>query len=128
VLAEAMLPKLFSPATLARRPELVEHVRQMILGGDPRGLAAAARGLAERPDFTPLLPQIDLPVLVIVGSQDAISTPEEMGAIARSIPGARYVEIPAAGHMAPLEQPAAVGRAVAEFLNTVTASGKSTGF
>jgi pimeloyl-ACP methyl ester carboxylesterase len=127
VLAEAMLPKLFAPATLAGRPELVEQVRQMILGGDPRGLAAAARGLAERPDFTPLLPQIDLPVLVIVGSQDAISTPEEMGVVARSIPEARYVEIPAAGHMAPLEQPAAVGRAMAEFLDSVTASGRSTG-
>ncbi|MGA2065905.1 MAG: alpha/beta fold hydrolase [Thermoguttaceae bacterium] len=124
VLAEGMLPRLFSPATLARRPELVESLRQMILGGDPWGLAAAARGLADRPDFTPLLPRIDLPVLVIVGSQDAISPPEEMGAIARAVPGARYVEIPAAGHMAPLEQPAAVSRALAEFL---TAAGRSTG-
>jgi pimeloyl-ACP methyl ester carboxylesterase len=116
VLADAMLPRLFSPATPVRRPELVEQVRQMILGGNPRGLAAAARGLAERPDFTDLLPRIDLPVLVVVGSDDAISTPEEMGALARAIPGARYVQIAAAGHLSPLEQPAAVAAAMAEFL------------
>jgi pimeloyl-ACP methyl ester carboxylesterase len=39
-----------------------------------------------------------------------------MGAMARAIPGGRLVEIPAAGHLAPLEQPAAVNAALLEFL------------
>jgi pimeloyl-ACP methyl ester carboxylesterase len=115
-LAEAMLPKMLSPATIARRGEVVERVRRMILAGNARGLAAAARGLAQRPDFTALLPRIDLPVLVIVGGDDAISTPQEMGAMAAAIPAARCVRIPAAGHLAPLEQPAEVSAAIAEFL------------
>jgi 3-oxoadipate enol-lactonase len=119
VLAEAMLPKLLSPATFAGRPEVVERVRRMILGGNARGLAAAARGMAQRPDFTALLPRIDLPVLVIVGGDDAISTPQEMGALARAIPAARYVEIPAAGHLSPLEKPAEVSTAIAEFLRAM---------
>ncbi|MGD0900932.1 MAG: alpha/beta hydrolase [Thermoguttaceae bacterium] len=117
MLAEAMLPKMLSAATFAGRPDLVDRLRRMILGGDARGLAAAARGLAARPDFTPLLPRIDLPVLAIVGREDAISTPAEMGALVRAIGGARLVEIDAAGHMAPLEKPAEVAAAIAEFLD-----------
>ena len=82
-----MLPRLLAPATLDGKPEVVDRLRQMILAGDPTGYAATLRGLAERPDFTPLLPQIDCPTLLIVGRQDAISTVAEMNAMARAIPG-----------------------------------------
>ena len=38
--------------------------------------------------------------------------------IAAGLPRGRYVEIAGAGHMAPLEKPAEVNRAIAEFLRT----------
>ncbi len=88
VWADMMLPRLLAPATLRHRPELLQRVRQMILAGDPRGQAATARGLAFRPDFTALLPQIDCPTLLVVGREDAISTPAETRALAAAIPGA----------------------------------------
>ena len=56
--------------------------------------------MAQREDFTPLLPAIDCPTLLLVGQQDAISPPAEMATMARAIPAARLVEIPAAGHLA----------------------------
>jgi pimeloyl-ACP methyl ester carboxylesterase len=88
-------------------------------GGNPRGIAAAARGMAERPDMTAALAEIRCPMLVIVGQEDAISPPAEMGGIARAIPGAKFVVIPAAGHMSPLENPIAVNAAIAEFVSTL---------
>ncbi|MHC4399831.1 MAG: alpha/beta fold hydrolase [Planctomycetota bacterium] len=115
-LAESMLPKLLAPTTLAENAELVESLRRVMLATDRRGAAAAARGMAERPDFTPRLPEIASPALVLVGELDAISTPGEMRSVAEAIPGARYVEIPAAGHMAPLENPAPVNAAIRAFL------------
>ena len=115
-LADAMLPRLMAPVTLEARPELVDRLRQIILAGDPRGYAATSRGLAERPNFTPLLSQIDCPTLLIVGRQDAISTVAEMNSMARAIPGSRIVEIDGAGHVTPMESPAAVSEAVEEFL------------
>jgi pimeloyl-ACP methyl ester carboxylesterase len=39
-----------------------------------------------------------------------------MKADAERVPGARLVIIPRAGHMAPMERPAAVNAAIAEFL------------
>lgn len=116
-LAEAMIPRLFAEQTLSQRPELVEATRQVICRADPRGVAAALRGMAARPDVTGWLPSIRLPTLVICGQHDAISTAAEMRDWASRIPVARFVEVPSAGHMAPLEQPAAVNAAIREFLS-----------
>ena len=41
-----------------RQPLVAEAVREMILATDPRGIAAAQRGMAERSDATDLLPTI----------------------------------------------------------------------
>jgi pimeloyl-ACP methyl ester carboxylesterase len=116
---EAMQPKLFAAATPERRPTVVDEVRQMILNTSPQGMAAALRGMAERPDSTRLLPAIDVPTLVMVGDEDRISPPDEMRQIAAAIPSAWFVEVSDAGHMAPMENPAAVNAAMTQFLKTV---------
>jgi pimeloyl-ACP methyl ester carboxylesterase len=111
-----MLPRLFCESTRQQRPELVEELRRVIIANSPHGIAAAALGMAQRPDMTPSLNEIRCPTLVVVGRDDAISPPAEMRGIAQAIPGARFVEIPAAGHMSPLENPAAVIAAIVGFL------------
>ena len=118
-LVEGMVPKLFGETTAKDRPELVDSLRRVMMQTDPKGIAAAARGMAQRPDMTPKLPEIDCPTLVIVGSSDAISTPDEMRTIARAIPRARFVEIADCGHMSPMERPAELIAAILEFLGQV---------
>lgn len=115
-LVQQMIPKLFAPATAEDRPELVDSLRRVMMGSDPQGIAAAACGMAQRPDMTSRLGQIDGPALVIVGELDAISTRDEMHGIARQIPRARFVEIAGSGHMSPMERPAEVSAALLEFL------------
>ena len=116
VAVEALLPKLFAAATYQQQPNIVEAARQVILQTKPDGIAAALRGMAQRPDVTSKLKEIDLPALLICGQHDGISPPDEMRGIAAEMPNARFVEISAAGHMAPLEQPDIVNRAIREFL------------
>jgi len=115
-LAEMMLPRVLGETTRRQRPDLVENVRRVMLAGDPRGIAAASRGMAERPDMTASLSAIECPVLVVVGSEDVATPPAEMRGMAAAIPGARFVEIAAAGHLSPLEKPAAVSAAITEFV------------
>lgn len=115
-LADAMMPKLLAPQTPAAQPQVVESLRAMIGRAVPEGIAAALRGMAERPDVTGLLGEIRCPALLIVGRHDAISTVDEMEGIARAIPGARLVEIADAGHMTPMENPAAVNQALRQFV------------
>lgn len=116
VVAESMLPKLFAPATSQKQPQIVESTKQVMLRANPQGIAAALRGMAERPDVTGRLHDIDVPSLVICGEHDVIAPPAEMRQIAAALPKGRYVEIAGAGHMAPRERPAAVNTAIREFL------------
>lgn len=45
------------------------------------------------------------PALVVSGAQDRMTPPRGGRALAAAIPGARFVEIPACGHMMTIEQP-----------------------
>jgi 3-oxoadipate enol-lactonase len=114
--AEALLPKLLHPRTPSDRPAVAQAVREMILSTDPRGIAAAQRGMAARSDVTAQLPTISVRTLVLVGQEDAISPLDEMRKLAEAIPGAQFVAVPDAGHMAPMENPAFVNDAIGGFL------------
>ena len=84
----------------------------MIESTAPETIAAALRGMAARPDVTALLPEIDVPALVVCGQFDEISTPEEMRGIAAVLPQGSFVEIPEAGHMGPVTMPDRVAESI----------------
>ncbi|MGI9616258.1 MAG: alpha/beta fold hydrolase [Acidimicrobiales bacterium] len=64
---------------------------------------------------------LDVPVLFVAGTYDQIFPADLLAASASLIPGARYVEIPAAGHSPYFEQPDAWNDAVGNFLNAIDA-------
>ncbi|MDQ3805341.1 MAG: alpha/beta hydrolase [Acidobacteriota bacterium] len=118
-IADSMLPKLLSPSALAARPDVAERVRAMILATPPEGAAAALRGMAVRPDQTDWLPEISVPTLIIVGSEDALTPPSDSETMRARIGGARLEVVEGAGHVSNLERPAEFNRALAEFLDRV---------
>ena len=115
----AMLPKLFSQATREHRPDLIARIEGRMRAMTSRAVAGTLRGLAERPDRTADLGKIALPTLVLVGASDAITPPEVNRAMAGALPRAEFVEIPEAGHLAPLENPGASNEAILRFLNAL---------
>jgi pimeloyl-ACP methyl ester carboxylesterase len=115
-IADGMLAKLFAAQTAQQQTDMVQTTRTIMLGTKPAGIAAALRGMAERQDVTPHLAGIDVPTLVICGEHDAIASVDEMRGFAAKLPQAKFVEIPHAGHMAPLENPSAVNAAIRSFL------------
>ena len=117
--AERLLPQLLAPATVAAQPDVVAHVKDMIGRTPVPGLVGALRALRDRPDSTPMLGSIGVPVLTVAGEEDKIAPVDVMEAMAAAIPGAQFAVIPAAGHLAPLEQPLATSRVVADFLDAV---------
>jgi pimeloyl-ACP methyl ester carboxylesterase len=113
-IADQMLPKLLSAGAPAA---LRDEARRMIEANDRAGVAAALRAMAARPDSTSLLASIDVPTLVIVGAEDALTPPSEAQAMFEAIPGCRLAEIPGAGHLSNLEAPEAFNSALDEFLS-----------
>jgi 3-oxoadipate enol-lactonase len=86
-------------------PALWERVRDMIRRQPGSSLAAASLGMAERPDSRPILPEIDVPTTVLVGSADTLTPPPMSEAMAEAIPGAELVVLEGAGHLSNLEDP-----------------------
>lgn len=115
-LADAMLPNLFSPQT---GNTIRETVRSMILRQSLHGVAAADRGMAERPDATDWLPGFSMPTLVVCGEQDSISPVEEMKQMAERIPNAGFATIANAGHLPPIEAPEYFSLALKYFLDDI---------
>jgi pimeloyl-ACP methyl ester carboxylesterase len=114
-----MLPRLLAPANLSAMPHVAQRVRAMIMSQPTGGLVGALRAMRDRPDSRPLLPEIRVPTLVIAGRDDLMINASASRALTDAIPGAQLTRIAHAGHLAPLEQPVATGRVVAEFLDSL---------
>jgi pimeloyl-ACP methyl ester carboxylesterase len=115
-LVDSMLPKLLSASTRERRPDVVGRVSAMMLAVRPEGAAAALRGMAVRRDQTELLSRIDVPTLVIVGTEDSITPPLDAEAMAAKIEGARLVRVEGAAHLSNVERPEEFNRALLDFV------------
>jgi pimeloyl-ACP methyl ester carboxylesterase len=117
-IADSMLEKLLSPSSLARR-DLVDRLRRIILRQQAASLESDLRAMRDRPDSRAFLAEISVPTLLIVGENDVLTPPSESQGMATAIPNARLVTIPGAGHLTPMESPAAVARALGDFFETV---------
>jgi pimeloyl-ACP methyl ester carboxylesterase len=106
------------PPLLAARPSEGRwaFVREIIADQPAEAIAAAAEGMAERPDSTPDLGTIDVPVLVLTSEDDALIPPAESLAMAEHVPGAETATLAGAGHLSNLEAPDAFLEAVGAFL------------
>ncbi len=121
-IADIMIPKLLSPATTQRRPELVQRVRTMIVDNEISGIAGDLMAMAARPDSLSLLDQISCPTQIIVGELDLPTPPSDAKLMADRIPDARLTIIPGAAHLANLEQPELFNETVRSFVSTLASN------
>ena len=116
-IADGMLPKLLTPDTVSKRPEIVRRVREMMLKTKPEGAAGALLGMAERDDNTPLLSQISCPTLILVGHDDPITPVPDSEKMHREIAGSRLVVLENAAHVSNLERTELFNEELLRFLN-----------
>lgn len=111
-LAEARAGALLGKATGS---EIHRDVIATMSAIDPAAYVIGARAvwLADQRDRAAA---IDVPTLVVVGDEDTITPPALSEELAALIPGAEMHIIPAAGHLANIEQPAAFNAAIDAFL------------
>jgi 3-oxoadipate enol-lactonase len=99
----------------AAEPALYEAVRRQLLGMDAEGYAACGAAIRDM-DLSDRLPGIAAPTLVVTGTRDTSTPYEGHGEhLLARIPGTTHVAIEAA-HLAPLEAPEPLARALLAFL------------
>ncbi len=118
-LIDMMLENQTSPATKQDVGKM-NQLRCMMEKATEEGIIKTLKALAERPDSTDLLSQIDLPTLVVAGRDDEkVTPPEIVKKIAEGIKGARYVELDNSAHLPPFENPEGFNEVLLNFLSTV---------
>jgi 3-oxoadipate enol-lactonase len=119
-IADAVLALWFTPRTHRTAPALVSEYREMMVSAERQGYAGCCEALA---DWDPgdALKAIRAPALVLAGSEDPATPPEQGEAIRERIPGARMSTLAGAGHLANLEQPEAFTQLLLDHLTTSTA-------
>jgi pimeloyl-ACP methyl ester carboxylesterase len=111
-LAARWLPPMLHPDHLA----LLDSLTHMVQRSTPDTFANQQRALLDRPDARTVLPGIQCPTLVLCGREDRWSPVSQHEEIAASILQSKLVVVENSGHMAPVEQPAAVTTALLEWL------------
>lgn len=97
-------------------PDLWERVKGVIRAQPAPAIAAASRGMAERPDSTPDLATIDVATVVVTSTGDTLIPPEASTPMADHIPEGRLEVIGGAGHLSNLEAPDEFNRILREHL------------
>jgi 3-oxoadipate enol-lactonase len=101
-LAAEMAARLFGPGV---DQAVSSQVMAMMLATDPQGAAAALRGRAERPDYRPLLAELDLPAFVCTGDHDLYSTAAITDELTGCLRRPHRVTLAGVGHLPNLELP-----------------------
>jgi pimeloyl-ACP methyl ester carboxylesterase len=117
-LATEWLPPLMG-APRDRVAQIWPALKAMVERATPASFAAQINALLLRADARPVLSSITVPTLVLTGSNDTWLSVSQQAEMQRSVPHAMLVEIAGAGHMAPVERPDAVARALKAWLSSV---------
>jgi len=116
--AVPMVKRLLGPWARAE-PHIADPVAGRIRRCRPAGIAACQSAMASRPDSTPLLAGITVPVLVVHGEQDGMVSVDEARALASALPHGELAVLPRMGHLTNLEDPPAFTATLRPFLERV---------
>ena len=119
-LIEGLTGALLSDNTKSNKPDVVARVKSL-MQNPAAGFIGALEAMKQRPDSTGELASIDMPTLVIVGEDDAVTPPENAQTIGNAVGDSKLITIPGAGHLSNLEDEQTFNEALAEFLHGVRA-------
>lgn len=118
--AFGFIDNVLSAKTIHKNSKVVELIKSSIRRNSLNSICATQLALASRTDSTHVLPQINVPTLILRGEEDKITSGEIMQAMHASIPNSRYVEILDSGHLPNLENPLAFNKEMNSFLENTT--------
>jgi len=117
VVVEAMAGKMLSSTNVDSI--MASSVKGFMAPSKPEGLMNALLGMAERPDAGAWLGAIQVPTLVITGTDDLLVPPGESELLAKAIPSAALKLIPKAGHLVAFEQAEVFNEVLRDWLTQI---------
>lgn len=112
--ADAVVNGGTSEETRTQRPAVAAFVRELIMRQDPQGYAAHCEALADATAVD--LGKIEVPVLLVTGSEDKVGAPATAEAMFNELPRASYELINGIGHWTAIEAATPVTNVIRDFL------------
>ncbi len=112
----ALLPRFVHPSRLGDR-DLVDRLHAMMDETGPDRFIRQQRAIMGRHDERDFLPGVEIPTLVLVGSDDRLTPPELSREMADLVEWSSLVIVPECGHLPPLEGPEPVTEALRAWLS-----------
>jgi 3-oxoadipate enol-lactonase len=113
-LRDASIARWFTPAFAQAQPEQAQRICQMLAQTQPEGYAANCAAVRDA-DYRDQVQRIQVPTLIVAGTEDVVTTPEHGRFMQAAIKGAEYVDFPAA-HLSNVEIGERFSRRVLDFL------------
>lgn len=106
----------FAMDSFKTHPEAVEFIRNIVLSTSPLTLCGVLLAQAARTDMTHVLPQINIPSLIMVGENDNFTPLTSSQMMNEKIVDSELKIIPKAGHITNLENTPEFNKNLTEFL------------
>lgn len=113
---EIALLRIFTAEWMETHPAEVEERRQVLLGTNPEALAAAC-GALQRFDYSEGAASLDIPTLIVVGTDDAATPPAMAHDLAALLPRGELIVMDGVAHGPQLQEPDRFVEAIARFLD-----------
>lgn len=115
----SLLKLALGKTTQAKSPEIEEALREDVLAAAPAAIAWIQHAMAARPDRLHVLRSLNIPVLVLRGDEDELSSAQSAEAMVEAASegndhAVKLVTLPRVGHMAANEAPREVAQALAD--------------
>src|SRR5690606_19087616 len=116
-----MMPKLFSQAATQEKPDVLQRMRRIMEECPQATMVHGILAIMSRRDHMLALRTFEMPLLILVGSEDPITPPELSREMQRVQPNAKLEELKGCAHMACLERPEHFNAALEKFAREVYA-------
>ncbi len=113
-IADAVVPRWFTADFIAREPQTVGAIRNMIVGTSPEGYASCCAAVRDF-DVRKGMGAIGVPLMVIAGDADPATPLSSTRQIAEAVHGSRFESLPAA-HLSNIEASVQFNRLLIDFL------------
>lgn len=113
---ENFIKGVFHPNSFSNKTEIVENLRNVVIGNTKEAITAGLAALATRSETCSGLKDIRIPTLIICGDEDQLTPVAKSKAMQEQIQGAELKIIDEAGHVSNLEQAEQFNMHVSNFL------------
>lgn len=114
-LADGTMERWLSPEFQKKYPEVTQKIRDIVVSTPVNGFAGCCRAIS-RFDVKDRLPQLSLPILIMVGENDPGTPVEASRQIQKQIGGSRLEVLPGAFHLSNVEASEAFNTVLLDFL------------